>query len=204
MDAHLPPGSKVVGTGRSEPPFSESVVRAWPAVPGVLAGRWLEVEVTALARDGTRLYAKSQSEWLVDRPRSERIPGDVRRVDISEGRPGKRPFLTDRVRARGRVRALVRLFNSLGIVQPVSINCPAEVVGPVVTFRFRTRPAGPAVARASVSASATFNWSATTAGWACVPIDVTLRGRGRAPLAGNVLTPVDSQLHVHLARPLRP
>lgn len=198
--AHLPAGSKVVSTGSGGPPFSESVTRAWPAVPGVLVVRWLEVEVTALARGGTHLYAEAQSQWMVARPPTERIPSSVRRIDISEGRPGKAPFLTDRVRDRSRVRALVRLFNSLGIVQPGSINCPAELPGPGVTLRFRTRASGPPIALVTVSAAATFHWPSTTAGWACDPVTLTLGGRRRRALAGNVITPTQRLLHLQLAR----
>ncbi len=199
-EAHLPPGSKVVSTGSGGPTFSESVTRAWPPVSGVLGVRWLELQVIALP-GGTRLYAESQSQWEVVRPRNDRIPGTVRQIDISETRPGKTPFLVRRVHSPGDLRAMVRLFNSLGVVQPGTINCPAETVSPIVTLRFRASPTSTPVAQASVSSTAVYHWPASLPGAACYPIKLAIEGQRAEPqLVGNVITPIDRLLHLHLAR----
>jgi hypothetical protein len=95
VEAHLPPGSTLVSTGSGGNPSSQSVVRSWPVVEGILDVRWLEVEVTSHA-GGTLLYAESQSQWVVTRPFGERIPPGVREVDVSSGWPGK-PQLTRRL-----------------------------------------------------------------------------------------------------------
>jgi hypothetical protein len=194
-EAHLPPGSTLVSTGSGA--GSQSVIRSWPAVKGVLDVRWVELEVTAHA-GGTLLYAESQSQWVIARPAGERIPAGVREVDVSSGWPGTAPGLTRRVTDRPKVRALVALFDSLEIIQPVAINCPALMPGPVVTVVFRGGAGGQPVARASVAADAHFSWPADTPGWACLPIDFAASGRAWSPLAGNVVTPIERLLHVKL------
>jgi hypothetical protein len=200
VEAHLPPGSKVVSTGSSGPdPNSRSVIRSWPPVDGVLGGRWLEVDVTSHTSGGTLLHAESQSQWIVVRPLGERIPAGVREVDVTSGWAGKPPLLSRRVTNRANVRRLVALFDSLAILQPVAINCPAFPNGPpnvVIAFRGAT---GRLLARASVNSAASFSWPADTPGWACFAISFDVLGRDRRPLVGNVITPIDRLLHVRLA-----
>lgn len=169
VQAHLPPGSSVFSTGSSGPsPSAQSVIRAWAPVPGVLDVRWLEISVGGASGGGTKLYAESQSQWLVVRPPRERVPAGVREVDLWRRRSGKRPMLIRRVTRRDQVRALITLIDALGLVQPVVINCPAELsTTPTVAVEFRRGAAGPVLARASVSANATGTWPDTLAGWAC-------------------------------------
>jgi hypothetical protein len=194
-EAHLPPGSKLVSTGSGA--GSRSVIRSWQPVKGVLDVRWVEVEVTAHA-GGTLLYAQSQSQWVVTRPVGERIPAGVRVVDVTSGWPGKNPRVTRRVTDRPKVRALVSLFNSLEILQPGAINCPAFMPGPVVVVTFLSAGSAQPVARASVAAAADFSWPDYTPGWACLPIGFAAAGRTWSPLAGNVVTPIGRLLHVKL------
>jgi hypothetical protein len=199
VEAHLPAGSKVVSTGYGGPnPDRQSVIRSWPPVDGVLDGRWLEVEVTSRASGGTLLYAESQSQWVVMRPLGEQIPSGVREVDVTSSWPGKPPFLSRRVTNRAKVRTLVALFNSLGVLQPVAINCPAAATSPTVVVAFRTRATNRLVADASVSSVASFSWPANVPGWACFPVTFTVLGRDWSPLVGNVITPIQRLLHVKL------
>jgi hypothetical protein len=176
------------------------VTRAWPPTAGVLDTRWLELQVTARAHGGTLLWAESQSQWVVTRPAAERIPAGVREVDVSDAWPGKRPLLTRRVTGHAQVRALVGLFNSLGIAQPVTINCPAETLTPIVTVRFRRSAGATPVARAAVSASANFPWPADLPGANCYPITFSVEGRRGTPLVGNVIAPLQRRLGVRFAR----
>lgn len=199
VQAHLPAGSTVVSRygGR---PITQSVTRSWPAVPGILDVRWLDIEVTPRPNGDTKLYAESQSQWVITRPRGERVPPGVREVDLTEGWPGQAPFLSRRVSGGSDVRRLVRLFNSLGIVQPVGINCPSESVGPVVEIAFRDGRTGGTVALAKVSPWADFSWPAFVPGWACFAIAFNVHGRDWTPLVGNVITPVAHLLHLKFVR----
>jgi hypothetical protein len=199
VQAHLPPGSKLVSTGSGGPTLMLSVIRSWPARAGVLYVRWLYISASSRRHGGTLLYAKSESEWVVARPAGEHIPSGVREVDISEGWAGKPPFLSRHVTERADVHRLVSLFNSLQIAQPVAINCPAIRPTPTVEIEFRAGQTLQRVARASVSASADFSWPANLPGWECFPIGFHARGDTWPSLVGNVITPIQRLLHVKLA-----
>jgi hypothetical protein len=68
VQAKLPPGVKVVSTAAGGPrPSSQSVIYSWPAISGVLDVRWLRVDVTTRADDGTLLSAEAQSQWVITR-----------------------------------------------------------------------------------------------------------------------------------------
>ncbi len=199
VEAHLPAGSKLVSTGSGGPsPSSQSVIRSWPPVDGVLDVRWLEFDVTSRAAGGTLLHAESQSQWVVPRHPRETIPAGVREVDVSSSWPGKAPFLSRRVRDRAKIRTLVALFDSLGIVQPGAINCPSGSIRPIVRVAFRAGARGRPVARAGVSSAADFTWPADVPGWACFPVTFSVLGREVSPLVGNVITPIQRLLGVKL------
>lgn len=200
VQSHLPPGSTVVTAGYGGSPPTQSVTRSWPPVRGILDDRLLDIEVTPRSDGSTRLYAEAQSEWVVTRPKSEHIPAGVHEVDITDGWPGHAPFLSRRVTRPATVHKLVTLFNSLGIVQPVDINCPAESVTPVVAIAFRTSGTGGPVAEAKVSPSAHFSWPASVPGWNCFAISFSVRGRHWPALVGNVITPIHRLLRVKLGR----
>jgi hypothetical protein len=201
VQSHLPPGSTIVSTGYGGLPVTHSVTRSWPPVHGILDGRWLDIEVTARSDGGTRLYADGQSQWVIVRPKGEYIPAGVREVDITDGRPGRAPFLSRDVTSRATVHKLVTLFNSLEIVQPVAINCPAESVTPIVEIAFRTAGNGAPVALAKVSSSANLSWPASVPGWECFSIAFNVGGRSWPALVGNVIRPIQRLLRVKLGRP---
>ena len=201
VESHLPPGSKVVSTGSGGPhPTFQSVTRAWSPVSGRLDVRWLEIVVAANSSGGTALTAESQSQWIVARPTDERVPAGVTEVDVSKGLPGRPPRLARHVTAPRTVRRLVTLFNSLAIVQPGAINCPAATLQPIVTVAFRGGATGGVLASATVVAGADFSWPDTVAAWACFPIGFTAGGHRLDSLAGNVISPIDHRLHVRLQR----
>jgi hypothetical protein len=195
VESHLPSGSKVVSTGSGGPnPSSQSVIRSWPSVDDVLDARWLEIDVSAASSGGTQLHAESQSQWVITRPRGEQIPSRVREVDVTSGWPGQPPFVSRQVTNRAEVRRLVRLFDSLEIVQPAAINCPEESAAPVMDVEFRSGVANRVDADASVSSEASFPWPPNVPGWACFPVAFTVRGRSWSPLSGNVITPIERLL----------
>jgi hypothetical protein len=199
VESHLPSGSKVVGTGSGGPnPSSQSVIRSWPPVDDVLDARWLEIDVASGSSGGTQLHAESQSQWVITRPRGERIPSGVRELDVTSSWSGKPPFVSRQVTNRAEVRRLVTLFDSLEIVQPGAINCPEESPDPVVDIEFRGGATNRVVADASVSSEASFSWPPNVPGWACFPVAFTVRGRNWSPLSGNVITPIERLLRVNL------
>lgn len=200
VQSHLPPGSRLISTGSGGPRLMLSVIRSWPSRTGILDLRWLYVSAGSRAHGGTLLYAKSESEWVVVRPASEHIPAGVGEIDITDGWSGKQPFLSRQVTKRESIDKLVTLFNSLEIVQPIAINCPAETATPIVQLEFLAGKARRPVARASASASADFSWPANVPGWACFPVGFHAGGRRWPPLAGNVISPIQRLLHVKLDR----
>lgn len=124
----------------------------------------------------------------------------VREVEITDGWPGKGPFLSRSVTSRAKVHKLVSLFNSLEIVQPGDIMCPAHTPYPTVKIAFGTGATGRVVARAAVSTWTDLSWPITVAGWACGPIEFNVGGRNRNPLIGNVIAPIQRLLNVKLNR----
>jgi hypothetical protein len=85
-----------------------------------------------------------------------------------------------RVTAPGRVARIRHLIDALPTVQPGVIHCPLEVPGLArVTFTFRARPGGPALASADEDADV------LAASTACDPLRFTVAGRARTPLLGG-------------------
>jgi hypothetical protein len=201
VESHLPPGSNVLSAGSGGPNASfQSVIRSRPPVSGILDVRWLEIEVAGQASGGTLLSAESQSQWVVTRPAHERVPAGVTQVDVTKGLAGQPPQLSRRVTALRTVRRLVGLFDSLGIVQPGAINCPAKTVQPIVTVAFRAAATGRVLASATVDAAADFSWPDSVPGWACFSISFVAGGHSFDSLIGNVISPIDHLLHVRVER----
>jgi hypothetical protein len=169
-------------------------------VKGVLDTRFLRIEVTGRSSGGSLLSAESQSQWVIVRRARERVPAAVTEVKITDGIPGHPPRLSRTVTAPRTVERLVDLFNSLGVVQPGSINCPGEPAGrPVVRVVFRGASAR-ALASATVDAEADFRWPDSVPGWACFSITFAAEGHRYDPLIGNVISPIDRLLHARLQR----
>ncbi len=202
VQSHLPSGSKLSGTGLGGPGSeTQSVIRSWAPVSGVLDARLLSIEVTASSSGETLLSAESQSQWVIARPARERVPAAVAAVEITDGLPGHPPRLSRSVTTPRTVKRLVALFNSLGVVQPGAINCPAETVEPIVKVTFRTAAAGRALASATVDSKADFSWPDSVPGWACFSVGFVVEGHRYDSLVGNVISPLNRLLHVRLQRP---
>lgn len=207
VTAHLPAGAQLLGSASGGPdPVSRSQTYSWPAVAGLLDARLLRIQVTTLAGNRTLLIARSQSQWVVARSPAERVLAGVRDIEVIDGLPSKPPLLTVWVKSLPMVRALTALFDSREILQPGSINCPAETPHPVVTVMFRGGATNDTLALASVSATANYPWSADLPGWLCLPISFAIHGRAQPALAGNVVAPIQRLLHTKLpasAPPMR-
>ena len=201
VTAHLPSGSKVESTGSGGPQPMQSVIRAWPPVRDVLGLRWVQIQVTATGSEQTLLSAVAQSQWIVDRSASQRVPTSVREITVTSRVPRQQPFLSRTVSNQKQIRALVKLFNSLPLVQPAVTSCPEELSDqPVVTITFRDRTTGQPAARAHVSSAANIHWPANAGAWGCFATQLSLRGH-QAALSGNVIGPLQRLLGVNLAKP---
>lgn len=200
--ARLPAPSKLVGSGSGGPdPRSVSRTYQWPAVAGVLGLRQLQLTVTSRAGGGTLLSAKSQSQWLVARARSERIPAEVHDIQVTDGVPGRAPFVSRHVTNQAKVHALVALIDSLPIVQPGAVHCPSETVGaPVVTVAFRGGAGDHTLARARVSPSADVSFPTYLVGWSCVATRLEIAGHTQPALAGDVIRPIQRLLQIEQLR----
>lgn len=200
VQAHPPAGGRVQATGsagnRHTGQTSQMITYAWPAIPGVISQRELQITVTALPAGGTGVLVEAASVWVVPRPRGERIPAGVRAIDVTVA-----PLLTPRrpVAAYhvtgGRVGRIDRRLNRLPVVQPLAIVCPAELAdgARLVTLTFR---GGTVLARARFTAYP--GWG--TASGECNPISLTIGGRRRTPLlGGHFFTWLGRMLHTRFA-----
>jgi hypothetical protein len=196
--AHLRPGSKLESTGSGGSPntVDESQIRSWSPVAGELTGRWLQIQAYLY---GTRTYltARTQSQWVITRQASEQTPSNVTKITIrvtdGHGHAGHQLTMTKpRI-----VHQVVGLYNSLGVVQPVTINgCPPNAAGSV-TLSFYDSPTN-VIATGSSSTDATEHWPPSTAAWACFPIHISIAQQSYPSLSGNVITPLGKLLHTKL------
>jgi hypothetical protein len=169
--AHLRPGSKLESTGRGGGPntVDESQIRSWSPVAGVLDGRWLQLEAYTHGNQ-TYLTARAQSQWVITREAIERIPSNAIKITIrvTDGSGHSIHQLT--VAKLRIVHQIVGLYNSLGVIQPATINgCPPEPG--VLTLRFYDSSTN-VIATASSPADANPPWPPSAAAWACFPIKI--------------------------------
>jgi hypothetical protein len=182
LEARAPAGSKLGMTGGGSKPGSteQDVSFQWPAIPGRLTSRQLAVSLTALPGGSTGVLAQAESEWIVPRPRSERVPASTREVVVTLAPRNGGLNRSDAVTSAGQVRRIVAMINALPVTQPVETSCPGMMVGvPLITFRFRASPGGAVLAQAS--------YQDQFAGLSnqCDPITLTIAGRARHALLGD-------------------
>ena len=191
-NAHLPAGSTQSGTGsagNSRTGTSASMVGfQWPAVGNVLGERQLQVTVTTLPNGETGVLAEAQSDWVVLRAWSERVPAGatVVRIQQSTGRLGPRRVgrsLRKLITARRAVARAISVVDSLPVVQPIVLACPMlGIPAGSLTVTFSAGPAGPALARASV---ALYAGSDSEGAGLCDPIGFSVRGHAETALMGD-------------------
>jgi hypothetical protein len=185
--AHKPAGTTVEETGSAGNADTGQITELnvtfqWPAVPGVLGVRWLEIAVSPRAGGSTLLSASVEDVWIVPRARSERIPGGVNTVTVTVT-PNGEPSRTTTTSAPATVRRAIAEIDALPIGQPGTWSCPDEVAAGSrrVMLSFLASPAGP------VLATATFTdykgWGGTSG--PCNSIAFTVEGRSEAPLIGG-------------------
>ncbi len=104
------------------------------------------------------------------------VPAFAHALEVTVRRPHRAPTSDVTVTSRSRTRRFASLINGLRTVRPGALDCTGKADDPVVTFTFRTAPAGRVVARASqIIASGAGRES-------CEPMTLTVNGRVRTPL----------------------
>jgi hypothetical protein len=191
VEAHPPRGANVVstGSGSGRGSSAESVTFGWRPVPGVSRLRELAVTVTALRGGAGGVLAQAESDWIVPRSPSERVPAGVHEVDVTSAGLDGSARLARSITSPAKVRHVISRIDALPVVQPGAYGCPnlAPDGARRVTLSFRTRAAGRLLARATYIAYADMLVSGP-----CNPIDFTVRGRPQVPLTGADLAALDT------------
>lgn len=199
LRTHPPAGGMLDGTGGEAgggQPKLQFVRFSFPAVPGVLATRWLVVEVVPLKDGSTGIRADAEVVWIGVRSRSENVPAAVRVVDVVRRVPGHPPSVSETVTNRTQVGRIIGLIDQLPIVQPgVSAGCPGGSFD-VDTFTFRATQHGRALAVASVSSDVGYTDTS------CDAMSFSVRGRPEPGLvqARDFLQAVEKLLGVKLTK----
>jgi hypothetical protein len=157
------------------------LTRAPRPLPRGIAAASVQVTLVATGPRTTVVHAAAQARWIVARAASERVPVNARELDITRGRPGRRPGIVLHLTSPARVARIASLLDRLATVQPGAVyHCPAAVPGlATVTFTFRARRGGPALAQASEDAD---DIVPTTA---CDPLSFVIAGHAQTPLLGG-------------------
>jgi hypothetical protein len=199
--SHVPPPAKLTTwsgpPGSLGAPAASFVADAFPPGAGYLPMRELMVEVVALPGGNTGVRADAEVQWIVPRPRGERIPTRAHLLQVTVARPGATALVTRTVTDRRRVRRIAGLIDGLQTIQPEAINCPSlPTNAPVVTFTFRAAPGAPVLANASEPADAT---EPTTP---CDPMTMVIDGQRWTPLLGgaSVVFAAQEMLRIKLQR----
>jgi hypothetical protein len=178
FERHRPPGANggANGTGGHGAIVTNAfVLFDWPAVPGVLFMRSVQVVMAALPGGSTGVRADADVQWTVPRPASERVPRGAHLLTVTRNTlPGWPPPLSLAVTDRTEVRRVAATLDGLQIVQAQVIACPALFPAPTIAFTFYARAGGPPLARASMPADGPDG--------PCAPITFSVRGRRETPL----------------------
>jgi hypothetical protein len=187
VHTRLPRRARLTGTGTSSGPYvpaNKSFIFSFPALSGRISSRALEVVLVALPHHRTGIRADAQDVWMVPRPAGEKLPAAVRVIDVQSRKAHIR------VTSETKVRRLVRLFDSLPIVQPGGIyGCPPDTIHrPPLSLRFLSTQ-GALLARAHVPGSFSSG--------SCAPIEFWIGSHRQKPLSGQVYGRIERVLGVH-------
>ena len=171
---------------------------SFPASGPAISSRSLIFSLVGLRGGGTGIEVNASDIWIMPRPASEKIPFEVRELDIHESHvmpsDKRRTPPTDRVVTGVRLRRIIAWLNALSIGQPGAYSCPAEVYSPrdvTITFSFRNASRLPVLATAQLLDNGRPSDQ-------CNPIEFSIRGRTQTPLIGaNFLTRVERALALH-------
>jgi hypothetical protein len=193
VSAARPAGSTQSGTGSAGNIYTHTsaleVGFQWPPVGNVLGYRELQVTATALPNGETGVLAEAQSDWIVLRAWSERVPSGITTVRVTLRRAPKRifsqrlgPVSHALIKRRQAVASVVSLVDSLSVVQPIVIACPLQgAPAGALTVTYSAGPAGPALAQAKVML---FPGGRSGGAGECDPIAFSIRGHAEKALIG--------------------
>jgi hypothetical protein len=170
VERHAPRGTGRSGIGRiaqGSRVLSRELDFSWRPLPGVRY-RSLTVEVAPLPHGYAGVRADAEDIWIQPRPASERMPVQVEVLTVTRGRS-----LSLTTTNAAKLAEIAALIDRLPIVQPGVYNCPMIPAAPTVTFTFRARSGGPALAQASTLATGPF---------ACPGMQFTINGRKQRSL----------------------
>jgi hypothetical protein len=160
---------------------AQTVSYQWPAVRGVLGLRELQLIATALPNGMTGVLAQSFSGWIRPRPSSEHIPADIYDIKVTLGKPHQPPTTVFSVTRASEVRQVVRVINSLPIVQNTGNSCVLEMDPQQVTMTFSAASQSKPV---SVLTYLDFRpWAGPSD--ACKSVELTINGRNQDELIGG-------------------
>ncbi len=154
LSANPPSGSTAAGsTG------SYGLAFTWPAVPGVLADRQMQIDVTRSGKD-TIVRVDAVVTYLDARPASTLIPDTAKAavVVLDNRGPGvvteKDEYGPVTITDPTRLGALIKLLNSASMQLPAVRHCPnLSNGGGGMRLDFRAAPTGPSVAVVSITTS---------------------------------------------------
>jgi hypothetical protein len=198
VQRHLPKGLTPNGTGSGGPPPQESVMYSRPPVNGKLGVRYLEIIVGRKSANSVTVFAETQSQYIATRTAAEQVPASARVVDLVSRSSAGRTIVSRVVTKTAQVNALIRLFDSLLIIQPGAGSCPAMTAEPTVTMVFRAVQGAPVLAGAQGDADANFSWPDSEYGWGCFATSFSVRGHNEPALVGNIDGPIQRILHLKL------
>ncbi|HTW11147.1 MAG TPA: hypothetical protein VME01_00265 [Solirubrobacteraceae bacterium] len=187
LDAHVPRGASKQFSGSGGNVYKNTwystVGYQWPQIAGVVDLSDLTVTLTALPDGSTGILAVAESDWVLLRSASERVPAGVTRVVVTLARTtsnpsGKRGFLRSAsITKPALVARAVKLVDSLPISQGATMSCTLEAFpARLLTVTYSAGPAGPALAKAEL-----ILWKGGGAN-GCDPIRFWIRGRPQTAL----------------------
>jgi hypothetical protein len=141
LHKHVPSGSVVGGTGTSSGPgFSiDSIQFGFRAVSRVLLWRDLVVSVAAARGRGAAIRADAEDVWVLERPRSERVPSGTAQIDVAVTRTdfktGHTSTTPQTVTKAATIQKVISLVDALPMDQLGAVPCPVDL-GPDVTLKF--------------------------------------------------------------------
>lgn len=129
---HVPRGAKVdTPNCACGPTVGADFSFSFPALRRRVSSRQLSIEIAPLAHGWTGVRVDALDVWVVARDTDEKVPSGVRTIEIRRSDKA----LAHRITARATVGRIVRWFDALPVVQPVTYHCPM-LRGPRVRLAF--------------------------------------------------------------------
>jgi len=203
VEAHPPAGGTLLGWGSEGNLYTGTsaldVEYSWPGVPGKLGGRYLWVVSTELPGSKTGILEQTQSDWIVPRSPSERVPAGVHQVDVTVADVDGPVTKSLTVTSGSKVRRIIAFIDGLPIVQPEWFGCPAETEtgAQQITLSFLSAADAPPPALAQAGFTSFRGWQGDSG--PCNPVTFSILGRaGTSLIGGEYVKSLQRILHTSL------